>query len=670
MGKRTSDPTGVVGCTEECKSTAMVCMLNHTIVEFRPNRAWRGEFGFDWLRIDDSPATQHEIKYEDCILDGYKDATSDLGSSAAAYTELKKEYFKLNVNSHRVAPKNEYFVPWMNLYSKDISDKINDEYKKKSGSDLVHKPPFEAELRLIINVQGDTKPKALEIVFPSEYFTIEYPTGAAASGSPITIPATGVAFAPNSPGINHDLPDTIKVKCIKEYSTNQYIDIWAHHYQHTQVEIDQLEQENKQLNDTDIPALEQEKAALEAEAQTLQEQVTTQEAQVVTQQATVSQLEAEITALEAQCAAKKTIYQTIESQLQAFSLLSDEQKQATDNPDFQKLNLPGEREKDQAKVDQLKAEVAQLEQQIAQKKTQLEAPQKQLEDMQKQLEAKKAELEEKKNQSAAKQQEIEQKQEQVTKNTEEMNKMQGKSLAGKLCVCPNNSKHRKELDIVVIKVKLDINATGVPSLGRNLSAGESKSFYDVMYQSLIYPTFTTQRWNSTTKAYEDIWLDLRADLNFRAGGTYIDAATGQFIDDATIDAKYPHEGTHRYLRAKFEKDVGKYRNSIHVFMFGESSYFAGGMGVVQKIGGAKNLIMTMPIPNASWDYVVAHEALHCLSLYHTHRDSNPLGNANQKYVYHHGQHATSHLSAWNIMSYRMNSYYTWKWQWDLMRKNI
>ena len=91
---------------------------------------------------------------------------------------------------------------------------------------------------------------------------------------------------------------------------------------------------------------------------------------------------------------------------------------------------------------------------------------------------------------------------------------------------------------------------------------------------------------------------------------------------------------------------------------------------MQKIGGAKNLIMTMPIPNASWDYVVAHEALHCLSLYHTHRDSNPLGNANQKYVYHHGQHATSHLSAWNIMSYRMNSYYTWKWQWDLMRKNI
>ncbi|WP_126978443.1 hypothetical protein [Saezia sanguinis] len=670
----------------------MVCMLNHTIVEFRPHRTWRGEFGFDWLRVNDELTPGQvpghvtgEPPYKECILGSKKSGYTKATPNAAAYNDLKTEYHKLSVNSHRAAPKDEYFIPWLNLYAEDISNQIKNDYKTRNGgADLLVPPPFEAELRLIVNVQGDTKPKELEIVFPSEYFNIKYPAGSSTGtyiqNSPITIPATGVAFAPNSPGINHDLPDTIKVKCIKEFSTDQYIDVWAHHYQHTQAEIDQLEQENKQLNDTDIPALEQEKAALEAEAQTLQEQVTTQEAQVVTQQATVSQLEAEITALEAQCAAKKTIYQTIESQLQAFSLLSDEQKQATDNPDFQKLNLPGEREKDQAKVDQLKAEVAQLEQQIAQKKAQLEAPQKQLEDMQKQLEAKKTELEEKKNQIAAKQQEIEQKQEQATKNTEEMNKMQGRSLAGKLCVCANDAKHRKSMKVLLVNVKLNIDTAVPPSIfyesTGSLRPDEEKMLYNTLYQALIYPDTTT-----------NIMFDRSADDKFKQPTP---VSSNTFINSADEVARSTAGDFLNHLRTSFRNAHPAYSADDYwpVFFFGIDGEGMGGVGWVGRkscsvFANGQNSMLNTP----------SHEILHNLGLYHTHIDydstyttpvdvttsaSGPWSiNRNaMKYVFNFGGWDTAHpdyrlnSGTTSVISYTQNGYSTYRWHWQIMRDHL
>lgn len=47
--------------------------ITNTIVEFRTKQdgSYTGQFGFDWLRIDDNGLTT-EKKYEDCLINGYE----------------------------------------------------------------------------------------------------------------------------------------------------------------------------------------------------------------------------------------------------------------------------------------------------------------------------------------------------------------------------------------------------------------------------------------------------------------------------------------------------------------------------------------------------------------------------------------------------------------------
>lgn len=651
MGKRTNDPTGVVGCTEECKNSAMVCLKNHTLVEFRPHRGWRGEFGFDWLRVNDELTPGHvpghvpnEPPYEQCIIGSQKKGYTPGTPNAEAYMELKTEYHKLRVNSERAAPQNEYFIPWLNLYAENVSEQINNSYKaNNSGSDLPVKPPFAAELRLIINVQGDMKPKELELVFPSEYLTIEYPTGAAAAVSPITIPTADACFAPNTPGINYDLPVTIKVKCIKEFSSDQYIDVWSHYYQHTQAEIDQIEHENKQLQETDMPALEQEKTALKTEVQNLETQIAALEMRVSTQELTVATQKEEIAALEVQFASKTRSNLVLENPSQA---------------------------------DMLKAKVTELEQKITQKKAQLEASQKQLEDMQKELEAKKAELEEKKNQVEAKQQEIEQKNEQVTKNTEEMNKMQGRSLAGKLCVCANDAAHRKTCKLLLINVRTNFSDPFDPSAGVNgtQTAGEIAQFYRVLYQALVYPEMVS-----------GILFDRSTDPKFKPGSN---TSRDHFVNSSD-EIKYANSDTYgskilddcfEHLKTEFYNGNNNYSKdeTYPLFFFGVEG--EGMAGVALR--GAKIGLMF----DGRVDSTLPHEGLHGVGLHHTHMDyyngtpkyTNATIPRDFKYIYYLGfsnnhpdvnyNRATS-----NIMSYKKRGFVddrfdTWRWQWQVIRR--
>ena len=121
-------------------------------VEFRPDAAYNGEFGFDWLRAkgdpvpkqvqgkgsggspqphsgdngkggkSDEPAQHVETSYKDIILGGYCDGKRNL-TKDEAYERLEKECRQVPV-TFREGEGNTYFVPYLNLYSEECVKEI------------------------------------------------------------------------------------------------------------------------------------------------------------------------------------------------------------------------------------------------------------------------------------------------------------------------------------------------------------------------------------------------------------------------------------------------------------------------------------------------------------------------------------------------------------------
>ncbi|MFK7002086.1 hypothetical protein V3I07_14470, partial [Flavobacterium oreochromis] len=79
----------------------------------------------------------------------------------------------------------------------------------------------------------------------------------------------------------------------------------------------------------------------------------------------------------------------------------------------------------------------------------------------------------------------------------------------------------------------------------------------------------------------------------------------------------------------------------------------------------KNLILFKNRNN----YTICHETLHGLGLYHTHRDGT-IKESNRKFVYKDARVDPTHATD-NIMSYNGSlRKSTWKWQWNIIRKNL
>ncbi|MCV9926917.1 hypothetical protein OIU83_04610 [Flavobacterium sp. LS1R49] len=135
-------------------------------VEFRTLAAYKGEFGFDWLRLKDN-GLNLEPDYKSIIEGGYKDGISDL-TKIEAYKKLKSEYKQIPVivKAKTAGGKpsvGEYFVPYLNLFSKKFSDTIT----------ATTPPPFEATLRVLVDIGEDLD--KLEFEYDKTIFTIDKP---------------------------------------------------------------------------------------------------------------------------------------------------------------------------------------------------------------------------------------------------------------------------------------------------------------------------------------------------------------------------------------------------------------------------------------------------------------------------------------------------------------
>jgi hypothetical protein len=163
------------------------------MVEFRPKSDWKGEFGFDWLRIGDvKMEVVGKERYKTIIEGGYNivDANGDGSTADEAFYQLKtKEY-----NSIPTKVKNKaYRVPWLNLYPPSAKG--------------TPPPPVSAELQILVTVEGEKPPQNIEFDFNKSLFSL-----------------TKLSISDKAIGPKRIASDgTVKITCLEEYDTNQEI---------------------------------------------------------------------------------------------------------------------------------------------------------------------------------------------------------------------------------------------------------------------------------------------------------------------------------------------------------------------------------------------------------------------------------------------------------------
>ena len=236
-------------------------------------------------------------------------------------------------------------------------------------------------------------------------------------------------------------------------------------------------------------------------------------------------------------------------------------------------------------------------------------------------------------------------------------------LAGKLIILKNDRSTRKEKKIVLVKIETDIDKNG-KNEREDFSLEEKTMLYNALHQALIIPIveYTT--------------LNLSSNSEFQIGG--------DFIVDGKIQMTSPtiRERVYNRLQELFFQQNARYRdNYFTIFKFGVESNKDGLLGETQDIKTENVIIFTLPRGNE--DYTLAHETLHGLGLYHTHREVKfvkidgyetklmmhdeviiPYDRSNKKYIYFYG-------STTNIMSYgTLNKFTTWHWQWLIINPNL
>jgi hypothetical protein len=164
------------------------------MVHFRPKPDWKGEYGFDWLRLD-GDVIHTEAGYENIINGGFNgDATTTGFSKEDAFTKLKTEYKALKT---AIAEEPDYFPPYLNLFPK--------------GVEGLEAAPFEAELNIGITVK-DEEPLSVELEYDRNLFEIDK--------NVLTDIAVGAKRASGD--------GTLKITCLHEFDTNQEINILAY----------------------------------------------------------------------------------------------------------------------------------------------------------------------------------------------------------------------------------------------------------------------------------------------------------------------------------------------------------------------------------------------------------------------------------------------------------
>ncbi len=178
-------------------------------LHFRPHSGWSGEFGFDWMRIEDT-SIDGDVDYEQNVGEYGAVYATQPGAvfTPKDYNLLENEYNPTNINNRKDAAGNpiQYYTPWLTIYRKPN----------------IATPPY-AELELLTEV--DLQPDELYIEFPKKHFditgAIDDPNDATLKHYKLAGSMKGVSTAGNPN------KTTIQLQCIHTLSKDETIKVWA-----------------------------------------------------------------------------------------------------------------------------------------------------------------------------------------------------------------------------------------------------------------------------------------------------------------------------------------------------------------------------------------------------------------------------------------------------------
>ncbi len=178
-------------------------------LHFRPHSGWSGEFGFDWMRIEDT-SIDGDVDYEQNVGEyGTVYATKPTAVfTPKDYNLLEDEYNPTHINNRTDAAGNpiQYYTPSLTIYR----------------APNVTTPPY-AELELLTEV--DVAPDELYIEFPKKYFDI---AGAVDDPNDINIRHYKLATAMKGVTTAGNLNKTnIQLQCIHTLAKDETIKVWA-----------------------------------------------------------------------------------------------------------------------------------------------------------------------------------------------------------------------------------------------------------------------------------------------------------------------------------------------------------------------------------------------------------------------------------------------------------
>lgn len=247
-----------------------------------------------------------------------------------------------------------------------------------------------------------------------------------------------------------------------------------------------------------------------------------------------------------------------------------------------------------------------------------------------------------------------------------VNGIEERRLAGMIKVCKNSSINIKQLDIALINVETDVID---PSGEKGVFGSENiETIHKVLQQFLI---------NVKT-------VNKTLNLKDNNGDNLFNSANTNFILDSKViwddKVKWDNKSIYDYLKYKFIKENPELINHFLIFSFGLNPVtvndftpraYTQGVGFQNAIAFAN---LNIQLPNNSVLTSLAHEVLHGLGLYHTHREKGveKIKDVDAKYVYHYGDDSTANLGKEtdNIMSYSNNRKSSWYWQWKIVERNL
>ncbi len=179
------------------------------LVDFRPHSGWTGEFGFDWMRVEDTKI-DGDVEYEKNVGAYGKKYATQTGAvfTAKKFTDLEKLYNPENINGRKDGSGNllKYFTPWLSLY-------------RKPGAKVA---PV-AKLELLADV--DHEPDEIYLEFKKEFFDT---VGAKESPEDpdfkrLVMPAAFMAKTKKGKPNKAD----VSLKCISTFSSDETIKVWS-----------------------------------------------------------------------------------------------------------------------------------------------------------------------------------------------------------------------------------------------------------------------------------------------------------------------------------------------------------------------------------------------------------------------------------------------------------